>query len=287
VPLTAELQALLREEPLDLARAALTIAKLEYPSLRPQPSLDELDRLGALAATRLSRVRGASVRARVEAINGLLYDGERFAGNLNHYDDYRNSFLNAVLERRLGIPITLALVYMEVARRAGMIVRGISFPGHFLMRVDDVTPDGDDLILDPFAGGAELDDADIRRLLARHLGSSDDDAVNAVDPAMLRPCTPRQMLARMLNNLKRTYVELRSFSQARSVAGLLLVVDPRLLSELRDRGLLSYHLDDFPAALRDLEEYLRLTGSADPEDEERQQLVEHVKTLRRRVAGMN
>lgn len=287
MPLTSELQALLREEPLDLARASLTIAKLEYPGLDPQPSLDELDRLGTLAATRLSRVKGASIRARVEALNGLLFDTERFAGNQAQYDDYRNSFLNAVLERRLGIPISLALVYMEVARRAGLTVRGISFPGHFLMRVDEVNADGDDLILDPFGGGAEMDDDDLRRLLARHLGASADEPETAVDPALLRACTPRQMLARMLNNLKRTYVDLRSFPQARRVAGLLLVVDPKLLSELRDRGLLAYQLDDFPAALRDLEEYLRLTGAADPDDEERQQLVDHVKTLRRRVAGMN
>ena len=287
MPLTADLQALLHEEPLDLARASLTIARLEYPRLDAQPSLDELDRLGEIAATRLARVRGASVRARVEALNGLLFDTERFAGNHDHYDDYRNSCLNAVLERRLGIPITLALVYMEVGRRAGLAVQGVSFPGHFLMRVRSVQPDADDLILDPFGGGAELDDADCRRLLARHLGADVNDAETAVDPALLRPCTPRQMLARMLNNLKRTYVDLRSFAQARRVAGLLLVVDPRLLSELRDRGLLAYHLDDFPAALRDLEEYLRLSGAVDSEDEERQQLVEHVKALRRRVAGMN
>jgi len=287
VSLTADLQALLHQEPLDLARASLAIAKLEYPSLDPQASLDELDRLGALAATRLSRIRGGSVRARIEVLNTLLFENERFAGNRDHYDDYRNSFLNAVLERRLGIPITLALVYMEVARRAGLSVRGVSFPGHFLMRIDASAPDADDLILDPFGGGAEMDDADCRRLLARHLGPGASDSDTAVDPALLRPCTPRQMLARMLNNLKRTYVDLRSFSHARRVAGLLLVVDPRLLSELRDRGLLAYHLDDFPAALRDLEEYLRLTGAVDSEDEERQQLVDHVKTLRRRVAGLN
>jgi len=287
VPLTADLQALLHQEPLDLARASLTIAKLEYPSLDPQASLDELDRLGTIAATRLARVQGGSVRARVEVLNTLLFESERFTGNRDHYDDYRNSFLNAVLERRLGIPITLALVYMEVARRAGLSVRGVSFPGHFLMRIGTDQPDADDLILDPFGDGAELDDADCRQLLARHLGPGAADLEIAVDPALLRPCTPRQMLARMLNNLKRTYVDLRSFSQARRVAGLLLVVDPRLLSELRDRGLLSYHLDDFPAALRDLEEYLRLTGAVDSEDEERQQLVEHVKTLRRRVAGLN
>ena len=92
----------------------------------------------------------------------------------------------------------------------------------------------------------------------------------------------------MLNNLKRTYVELRSFRHARRVTNLLLTVDPMLLSELRDRGLLSYHLDDWPAALRDLEDYLRLRGWKDDADqEEHQQIVDHVKTLRRRVAGTN
>ena len=109
-----------------------------------------------------------------------------------------------------------------------------------------------------------------------------------LDRGLLRPCSPRHMLARMLNNLKRTYVELRSFPQARLTTEMLLVVDPTLIVELRDRGLLNYHLDDFPAALRDLEAYLRLSSQSDSVDrDERNQIWEHVKNLRRRVAGMN
>jgi regulator of sirC expression with transglutaminase-like and TPR domain len=105
---------------------------------------------------------------------------------------------------------------------------------------------------------------------------------------MLQPCSARQFLARMLNNLKRTYVEWRSFPQARWVTELLLMTDPTHLSELRDRGLLAYHLDDFPAALRDLEEYLRLNHWSETSDrDEREQIWEHVKNLRRRVAGLN
>jgi regulator of sirC expression with transglutaminase-like and TPR domain len=278
--LLSELHAQVAHEPIDLARSALVIAKLEYPDLQAAPSLDVLDRLGDRARARLARLSGAPIRTRVGALNALVYGEERFAGNRAHYDDFRNSLLNLVLERRLGIPISLALVYMEVARRAGLDAFGIAFPGHFLVRVG---ADADAPILDPFDGGAEMDEAGCRALLARHLGEE-----VAFDPAMLQPCTSRQFLARMLNNLKRTYVEWRSFPQARWTTELLLVTDPTILSELRDRGLLAYHLDDFPAALRDLEDYLRLNSWSENADrEERDQIWEHVKNLRRRVAGLN
>jgi regulator of sirC expression with transglutaminase-like and TPR domain len=166
-------------------------------------------------------------------------------------------------------------------------VLGVGFPGHFLMRVPGEYPDGGrDLILDPFNRGVEIDVQDCRALLSKHLGMLNEDI--PLDPALLRPCAPRHMLARMLNNLKRTYVELRSFPQARCVSDLLLTVDPSLLSEVRDRGLLAYHLDDFPAALRDLESYLRLSPKVDHEGrQEWKQLWDHVKTLRQRVAGLN
>jgi regulator of sirC expression with transglutaminase-like and TPR domain len=156
------------------------------------------------------------------------------------------------------------------------------------MRVpaSDAESTGEEILLDPFDAGVELDVADCRKLLARHLGAAAEDG--PFDPALLRPCSRRHMLARILNNLKRTYVELRSFGRARRVTNLLLTVDPMLLSELRDRGLLAYHMDDWSAALRDLEDYLRLRGWKDDADqEEHQQIVDHVKTLRRRVAGMN
>jgi regulator of sirC expression with transglutaminase-like and TPR domain len=287
-PLAAELQAVLADEPIDLARGALAIAGLEYPNLDPEPTLHVLDRLARQAAQRLAHTSG-SVHARIAALNGLIFEDEGFAGNRTHYDDFRNSLLNVVIERRVGIPLTLALVYMEVARRAGVEVRGVAFPGHFLMRVPAGTSGGqaDDIILDPFDAGAERSQGDCRALLARHLGHEDDESA-PLDPVLLYPCTPRHMLARMLNNLKRTYVELRSFPQARRATSLLLAVDPTRLSELRDRGLLAYHLDDFPAALRDLGDYLRLnTWGDESAPGERDQIRAHVKTLTRRVAGMN
>ena len=152
--LVSELQAYVASDPIDLVRSALVIAKLEYPRLEPGPSLDELERLGARARARIPQ--DAPLRARVEALNQLFYGEERFTGNRTHYDDFRNSLLNLVLERRTGIPISLALVYMEVARRAGLDASGIAFPGHFLLRV---AAGHETLVLDPFNAEAEVDEA--------------------------------------------------------------------------------------------------------------------------------
>jgi regulator of sirC expression with transglutaminase-like and TPR domain len=276
----------------DLATPALMIARLECPSLDPAPYLKQLDAMGAAAHERLlasgclqdTRKSGTAV----DVLNAYLFDEERFTGNRERYDDPSNSFLNEVLERRTGIPITLALVYIEVARRAGVHIEGVNFPGHFLMRYPPLQNDGagfTDLILDPFHRGARLSEHDCRRLLERHVGEQ-----AAFDPALLAPATKPQMLTRMLLNLKRIYVRLHSFPQARNVTELLLAVDPPALTELRDRGLLAYHMNDFSAALRDLQQYLHFSAGSAVDEEGRtdhEQLWEHVKTLRRRVASLN
>jgi regulator of sirC expression with transglutaminase-like and TPR domain len=289
----------------DLASAALAIARVEYPSLDAGHYLTTLDRMGAEASTRVRAI--ASQDDVLKAFNEYFYDELGFTGNRNQYDDPRNSFLNEVLERRTGIPISLAVVYIEVARRAGMKIAGINFPGHFLIRAPAVrsTPARDTrsaispdfYILDPFHGGARLSEVDCRELLRQHVGD-----VAAFDDTLLEPATRHDMVVRMLVNLKRLYVRMRSFPQARFTSDLLLSVDPTAITELRDRGLLAYHLQDFAAALRDLEAYLRLLPQHSPkapeleaEDtdtepgavSENDQIWEHVKTLRRRVAGFN
>jgi regulator of sirC expression with transglutaminase-like and TPR domain len=282
--LSAELSPLLARDDFDLARAALVVAKIEYPRLDPARPLALLDALGERAAARLRAISDAPVTDRVAALNRLLFEDERFEGNRRHYGDFRNSLLNVVLERRTGIPITLALVYIEVARRAGLEVFGVSFPGHFLLRVPNDAGDetGGPIVLDPFEGGRRLTEEDCRDLLRRHVG---DDA--EYDRTLVDSCSPRQILARMLNNLKRTYVELRSYPHARAVTELLLSVGPSFGSDLRDRGLIAYHLDDYPSALRDLEQYLRLRSWQEDDREERDRVAEHVKALRGRIAGLN
>jgi regulator of sirC expression with transglutaminase-like and TPR domain len=276
----------------DLIPAALIIPRVEYATVDPEPALATLAVLGERASTRVAALGPlASTRERIDVLNDLLFDEEGFTGNETRYEDPRNSFLHDVIARRTGIPITLAVVYIDVARRAGMMLEGINFPGHFLVRaprsLHTLSTDDDDLVIDPFHRGAFLSDADCEQLLRRHLGS---EAVFSRD--MLTIAHKRHILARMLTNLKRLYVRFRSFPHARDVTHLLYALDSSASMELRDRGLLAYQLQDFRAALRDLEAYLQQTlpipSAVDEEKrQEFSQIWEHVKNLRRRLASLN
>lgn len=289
-------QAALSPDP-DLAVAALMIARVEYPRLDAGPYLDRLDALGREAGARVSAAARLPVEApravdpdayaRVMALNHYLFDELQFVGNRRQYEDPRNTFLNQVLDRRTGIPISLALIYMEVARRAGLHVEGVNFPGHFLVRcpAPRALEHADDLIIDAFHGGALLSEAACQELLRRHAGES-----AVFEETLLRRANKQQILVRMLLNLKRLYVRMHSFPQARDATELLLAVDRSAITELRDRGLIAYHLKDFSSALRDLQAYLQLSGSAHLDEEDRaehERIWEHVKTLRRRVATFN
>jgi len=278
--------------------AALLIARIEYPALDVRPYLNQLDMLGREASLRLAAASVAAKsntrprvdperHARVLALNQFLFDELRFNGNTTHYQDPRNSFLNEVLVRRTGIPIALGVVYMEIARRAGLEIQGVNFPGHFLLRCPAREQPGysEDLIIDAFHGGAILSEDACRVLLRRHEGDD-----STLDRHLASHATKRQILARMLVNLKRLYVQMNSFPQARLATELLLAIEPTATHELRDRGLIAYHLNDFSSALRDLQTYLALTPSqpqSDDDREDHERIVEHVKTLRRRVATFN
>jgi len=273
-----------------LAHAALVIARIEYPRLIVDTYLAKLDAMGEFARRAIQRhadeTGHTSTLACVKAFNEYLFEELRFVGNREKYEDPRNSCLNEVLDRRTGIPITLSIVYIEIAHRAGLHVDGVNFPGHFLVRYPDVDRRArTGIIVDPFHGGALLSERDCRMLLQRHVGKE-----VAFNKSLLAPATRLQIIARMLLNLKKAYVHMRSFPQARDVTELLLAVTPSALGELRDRGLLAYHLNDVSGALRDLQTYLKLSSMAEMDKEareEHEQIWEHVKTLRRRVAGMN
>jgi regulator of sirC expression with transglutaminase-like and TPR domain len=295
--LVREFTALAHSAEPDLAVAALMMARVAYPNLDASTYLAQLDELGGEALRRVTQATTTTLEipphvdpavfARIAALNEFLFEQERFVGNDAQYDDPRNSFLNEVLDRRTGIPITLALVYMEVAKRAGIEVEGVNFPGHFLVRCRGVhgTRYSRDLIIDAHHGGALLTESMCRDLMVRHAG---DDAV--WDSHLLAHATKLQIMTRMLLNLKRAYVRLYSFQQARDVTELLLAVDPSAVTELRDRGLLAYHLNDLPSALRDLQTYLQLSRGTELDEDgrdEQARIWEHVKALRRRVASFN
>jgi regulator of sirC expression with transglutaminase-like and TPR domain len=278
----------------DLASAALMIARLERPRLDAEPYLDRLEALGREAADRVAASasrRGAppdvdaEAWSEVTALNDYLFAEQGFVGNDTQYEDPRNSCLNEVLDRRTGIPITLALLYMEVARRAGVAVEGVNFPGHFLLRSRARRHHARDLIIDAFHGGALLSEDACRVLLRRHVG---EDA--AWDERALLRATKPQILCRMLVNLKRVYVRMHSYPQAHDATELLLAIDPTAAAELRDRGLLAYHLNDFSGALRDLQSYIEVSSRHQIDEEgrdEQARIWEHIKTIRRRVASFN
>jgi regulator of sirC expression with transglutaminase-like and TPR domain len=275
----------------DLAGAALAIAKVEYPALAPEPYLRRLDRMGQEVRERIASLDQdgeVSIVRRLAVISDYLFRERGLTGDREAYDDPRNSLLNAVLDRGLGIPISLGLLYIEVARRAGIRVDGVNFPGHFLLTCpEERTERGGRawLVLDPFDSGAVLSERECRALLRDQDGEG-----LSFDPGLLVPASAHQVLARMLLDLKRSYVAMRSFPQARDATEMLLAIDPTAFNELRDRGLLSYQLNDFGAALRDLETYLRFSSGISPvaePDEDREQIWEYVKALRKRVASYN
>lgn len=203
------------EADLDLARAALLIAEPEYPGLDVAAYVEELDRLGAVAAARIST---APQRTPLETVVRYLYEEVGFHGNTRNYYDPRNSFLNEVLDRRTGIPISLALVLTETCRRVGIDARGVSFPGHFLVRVQ--TDDGDLMFLDPFDGKL-LDEGQIAELHERATGDS-----GPVDPRLLDPASKGHVLMRLLNNLRAIYERSGEHDRLLGVLARMQVLSP-------------------------------------------------------------
>jgi regulator of sirC expression with transglutaminase-like and TPR domain len=238
-----------------LAEAALWIAAEEQPGLDPAPWLVRLDELGERLRPRLDGLRDELDR--VERLAGFLTREVGLRGNAEEYYDPRNSYLNEVLSRGLGIPITLALVYIEVGRRAGVPLDGVGFPGHFLLRHSRYT----ELLLDPFEQGRILTLDDCREMLAKVSGGS-----LAFDTRLLRPSTPRQILIRMLNNLRGIYLHRGEALRAIAALDRVLLLDPEDLGARRDRGLLSLRFGDPERGIADLERYLALEPEAPDHD---------------------
>jgi len=209
------------ESDLDLARAALLIAEPEYPGLDVARYVDELDRLGAGAAARIAT---AGNRPPLETVVRYLYEEIGFHGNTRDYYDPRNSFLNEVLDRRTGIPISLALVLTETCRRVDIDARGVSFPGHFLVRVQE---DDEVMFIDPFDGRL-LDDAQIAELHERATGAS-----GPVDPGLLDPASKGHVLMRILNNLRAIYERAGDRDRLLGVLARMQVLSPD--DEIRNR----------------------------------------------------
>ena len=273
----AELQAFReilseKEERIDLARACLLIAEDAYPGLQVDRYLGEIERMAIRLRGRLPDTGGAEER--VVALNEFLFGDLGFVGNTREYYDPRNSYLNDVIDRRTGIPITLAILYMEVGRRIGLPLAGVSFPGHFLVRLKLRRGT---LVLDPFACGAPVSEDELRERLKRVIPEGAADEVPVAELPLeqfLEPATNRQILARVLRNLKGIYREAGQPERVLEVLNRMLLVAPDAHGELRDRGFVYQRLECFRAALQDLRDYVEREPGAPDGDEVRARMME-------------
>ncbi|WP_096462544.1 SirB1 family protein [Sulfurifustis variabilis] len=243
------------EDEIDLAEAALLVATDEYPALDIEAYLRRLDELAEGVRRRLQPE--ADFETTVVALNEFLFDEQGFCGNTEDYYDPRNSFLNEVLDRRRGIPVTLAILYIEIGRRLGLALEGVTFPGHFLVKT--ATAEGE-VVLDPFSGGMPVSEEDLReRLQARF---PEHDAPLGALARLLAAADKKQILLRMLRNLKAIYLHREQHDKALGVLNRMLSIDPVLPEELRERGEVYMRLECFRAALQDFRRYLDLNPAA-------------------------
>jgi regulator of sirC expression with transglutaminase-like and TPR domain len=264
------------DERIDLAEAALIIARGEYPALDVAAYCSRIEEM---AAGLRARLRGDMPSTeRIRALNRFLFAELGFAGNAAEYYDPRNSYLNEVLDRRLGIPISLSVVYLEIGRRIGLPLHGVAFPGHFLVKC--VVRDGA-IVLDPYGRGASLglDDLCERLRVLR----------NGIEPGpeqmrmMLAAASNREILCRMLRNLKGIYLQRREFAKAVAAIDRVISLAPQAADEYRDRGRIHLELECFRAALADFQSYLLLRPDAEDAIVVRQKTAE----LQRIAARLN
>jgi regulator of sirC expression with transglutaminase-like and TPR domain len=262
----------LPDEKINLAEAALLIAVEEYPRLDVAAYLDKLDRIADLARDRVGLAVDASDY--ISAINATLFEDYGFRGNRDNYYDPRNSFLNEVIDRRLGIPITLSVVYIEVARRIGFAVEGVGMPGHFIVRQASA---GEPIYIDPFNKGRVLGEMGCAELVAETSGGR-----AVLLPEHLRPVARKQILLRMLSNLLSIYAR-NDHRRALAVIERILIIQPDSAAHVRDHGLLLALVGQTTQAIAALKRYLKMAPTAADADLVREQ----IKTIKQDRAKLN
>jgi regulator of sirC expression with transglutaminase-like and TPR domain len=265
--------ASLDETVFPLDRAALALGLEEFPGLNVDEYLHRLDTLAARIDVLIGHDRSSP--SILEGLNEILFIQEGFKGNKEDYYDPRNSFLNQVLDRKMGIPISLSVIFIEVARRLGCRIDGVGFPGHFLVKH---TEGGHETIIDAFNRGKVVSSNDCQELLDEIYGGS-----VSIQPSFLQSMGKKAIISRMLFNLKAIYYQREEYYKALAMVDRILILNPGTITEIRDRGLLYMQTSLFSKALSDLEYYL--AHSAAPEDGP--YIEGHIKTLRGIVGGSN
>jgi regulator of sirC expression with transglutaminase-like and TPR domain len=263
----------LEDERIDLIRGALVIARTEYPRLDIEEYASRVERMARQVAAMASDL---DPKRTLAALNSVVFEQANLRGNREDYYDPRNSFLNDVLDRGLGIPITLAIIYMEVGKRVGFHLSGVGMPGHFLLK--HYRENGQEILIDCFNRGDVLSRQDCQsRLDEIYSGEM------KMRPEFLHPISRRQILTRMLNNLKTVYLSTRNFRKALPIADLILVIYPRSAEDLKQRALLRYSMGLHALAAEDLEQYRKISPESSDAEEIRQMSL----SIRRMLALMN
>jgi regulator of sirC expression with transglutaminase-like and TPR domain len=259
------------EPQIDLALATLALARVEYPDLVPEDHVKHLDELAARSAT-------AAIDDPLRALHRLrefLFDEEGFRGNADDYYDPANSCLNRVLDRKLGIPITLSVLMMEVGRRVGLRLHGVGLPGHFVV---GATVGTESVLLDPFDGGALLTQETAADVVARALGRR-----VTLTAEHFVPVSKRHILVRMLANLKGAYVRREEWAKSLAIVERILVLDGESSVFVRDRGSLLVKLGDLLRGAAEWERYLK----AHPQASDAEKIKRELRRVRQRLAILN
>jgi regulator of sirC expression with transglutaminase-like and TPR domain len=272
-PLDSFAELLARDDVrIDLAHACLMVAQDAYPKLDVERYLGEIERMAMRLRGQMPQT--SQPEERVAALNEFLFDELGYSGNTEEYYDPRNSYLNEVMDRKTGIPITLSVLYMALGRRVGLPLEGVSFPGHFLVRLrlrNGV------LVLDPFAAGAPQSASELRDRLQRVIPPGALDKVAAGELPLeqfLEPATNRQIIARVLRNLKGIYRDADKPQEQLDVLNRMLLVAPQASAELRDRGIVYHRLECYRAALKDLSDYVECEPNAPDFEDVRVRMME-------------
>jgi regulator of sirC expression with transglutaminase-like and TPR domain len=272
------------DEAIDLVQATLLIACTQYPNLDMAYYIAQLDSLARRVRTQLALPapdlrptlpEEIDVLHVIHAMNKILFEEEQFHGNRDDYHNPNNNFLNKVLENHVGIPVTLSLIYTEVGRRVGLQIDGIGMPYHFIVRCH--SPQGF-IYIDPYEGGLLMSEQSCRERIRQTTQHR-----IKFHAQWLEPFTHRRWLMRILNNLKRIYINQDDYERALTICDLLIMLSPRIAEEWRDRGLIHLQLKRYSRAIKDLRVYIEFAPGA----KDRYEIFNYIKTARQMLAMLN
>ena len=273
------------DDTIDLAYTALLISKFFYPNLDIDTYIAHIDALAERVRTLLAEQHVEEVERDMQhekpllrtiyALNQVLFDEEEFHGNAGDYYNADNSFLNRVLDARVGLPITLSLLYMQVAQRVDLPIYGVGLPYHFVVCCP--LPDKK-IYIDPFERGTLMSEKDCReRIRALSNGRA------RLPRQAFAPISRQHLLVRLLTNLKHIYLNAENYDSMLIICDLILLLMPDLAKEYRDRGIIHYQLQHYGRAVRDMKRYVDLA----PDATDRYEILNHIKMIRETIARLN